>query len=74
MEESLKKDFRKKICILCENKECNCKNNIIYEQIGDNFKRIYCLDYKTIPKNVSKRHIRESILDENDKIKHILMM
>ena len=26
MEESLKEDFQKKICILCENKECNCKN------------------------------------------------
>lgn len=72
MEESLKKDFQEKLCVLCVNK--NCKKNIIYEKIGEDFKKIYCPDYITTPKKVSKRHIRESILDEKDIVKYILMM
>lgn len=72
MEKSLEKDFQEKLCTLCIN--TNCEKNIFYKQIGNNLKQIYCPDYKTTPKKVSKRHIRESILDEKDIVKHILMM
>lgn len=72
MDESLEKEFQEKICVLCNNKKC--QKNIFYKQTGKNFKQIYCPDYKPTHKIISKQHIRESILDEKDRIKHILMM
>ena len=62
MEEELFKIFREKMCCFC-----SIKNTL-------HLKHIYCLDYKTNKKNLSKKQIRENRMLDNDKMKYIVSL
>lgn len=74
MEEELFKIFREKMCCFCSIKNTlHCKHNICLKK-QDNLKHIYCLDYKTNKKNLSKKQIRENRMLDNDKMKYIVSL